>query len=131
MAKTVSGNRQEIRRGLVKKADYLFSLLIRWRDKKCVICGTVVGLECSHYYGKKARPQLRWNQYNAVAMCHTCHVEWHSGNRQPFDEYMKEWLGSERYENLGRYSSSQVVTVEWLESIVERMKKRCKELGLI
>lgn len=113
---------------LVKRADGLFSRLIVWRDGACVICGSRGRLECSHFYGKKARPWLRWTSKNAVAMCHDCHMKWHNGNKTEFEAYMKGWLGDEAYTALGDAKPTERLDEGYILSMIDRMEKRCSEL---
>jgi len=73
---------------LIKKVDAVFNPYIRLRDGACVICGSTESLQCSHYYGKKAHPAVRWATWNAHAMCASCHYKHHNGHE---DAYAKWW----------------------------------------
>jgi len=70
------------------KIDKAFNEYIRIRDGACVICGNTENLQCSHYWGKKARPATRWHELNAHAMCAKCHFLHHQGNEAVYADWM-------------------------------------------
>lgn len=70
----------------VEKLDSLFSKLIRARDGKCLRCGTIHGLECSHTISREDI-NYRWDFMNAITLCWRCHAWWH---REP--EKAKAWM---------------------------------------
>lgn len=84
-------------KSLRKRLDTEFNAYIRERDKKCILCGSTEKLQCSHFYGKHARPATRWNIYNAYAMCASCHFKHHHGAEADyaiklFDAYGLEFM---------------------------------------
>lgn len=66
---------------LRNKLDKLFNTYIVLRDKKCILTGDTIGLQCSHYYDKKESPFLRWDERNAHAMAN------HKGNAVHFKHH--------------------------------------------
>jgi 5-methylcytosine-specific restriction endonuclease McrA len=72
------------------KADTAFSLYIRVRDGACVICGSTEALQCSHFYGKKARPAVRYHERNAHAMCARCHLRHHKHDPEIYADWMRK-----------------------------------------
>jgi len=69
---------------LRKRLDVEFNAYIRERDGKCILCGSTKKLQCSHFYGKQARPATRWNVTNAYAMCASCHFKHHHGTEADY-----------------------------------------------
>ena len=51
-----------------KKADIEFSKWIRKRDGKCMRCGTINNLTCSHFWVRQ-HSATRYNPDNCVAVC--------------------------------------------------------------
>jgi len=63
---------------LKNKADILFSLYIRNRDKMCVRCHRTAPyqLHCAHII-TRANLRLRFDPMNAYCLCSLCHRWWH------------------------------------------------------
>ena len=63
---------------LKAKADTLFSLYIRQRDKKCVKCGrgNEYQLHCAHIVSR-FNLRLSYDPRNALCLCSKCHRWWH------------------------------------------------------
>lgn len=89
-----------------KKADQLFSLYIRGRDKACIRCATTEDLQCAHII-TRGYHAVRWDEDNAIALCRSDHVffthrplEWENfiDNRFPGrrDELRKKALTYEK-----------------------------------
>jgi hypothetical protein len=72
---------------LTKKADTLFSLLIRKRGK-CEHCGKTDHLQCAHVITRSNR-NLRWNEDNALCLCNYCHIFWNHKEPLEFAEWYK------------------------------------------
>jgi len=54
-----------------------WSKLIKFRDKKCQICGTIHNLNSHHIFFKKYYPELSLNLNNGTTLCVWCHGELH------------------------------------------------------
>lgn len=63
------------RAAATKKCDELFSLLVRARDRCCVICGSTSFLQCAHGFSRSYHA-VRWDFRNAWALCRACHVRY-------------------------------------------------------
>jgi len=87
------------------KIDKAFNEYIRIRDGACVICGNTENLQCSHYWGKKARPATRWHELNAHAMCAKCHFLHHHGHEAMYADYMYNTYGFDTMELLNTRST--------------------------
>jgi 5-methylcytosine-specific restriction endonuclease McrA len=59
----------------MKRADKLFSKMIRDRDGACVACGSTEFLQCAHIISRSYK-SIRVNPDNAVALCRSCHTFW-------------------------------------------------------
>jgi len=57
-----------------------WSRIIKYRDKKCVICGSVNTLNAHHIFYKKDYPMLSLNENNGITLCRKCHRELHGGH---------------------------------------------------
>ena len=75
-------------KSLRNKLDKVFNAYIRLRDGKCILCDSKSKLQCSHYYGKHARPATRWYEYNAHAMCARHHYLHHHGAEPDYSLFM-------------------------------------------
>lgn len=89
------------------KIDKAFNEYIRLRDGACVICGNIESLQCSHYWGKKARPAVRWCELNAHAMCAKCHFLHHHGHEAVYADFMYTQYGNEALDTLRNMSTAQ------------------------
>jgi hypothetical protein len=95
-------------KSLRKKLDTEFNAYIRERDKKCILCGSTKKLQCSHFYGKHARPATRWNTYNAYAMCASCHFKHHHGLEADYAIKLIELFGLENIKHLQEQSMQPI-----------------------
>lgn len=106
--------------------DIKFSELIRERDGKCVFCGRVGRLECSHFWGRGMKA-TRFDPLNCDALCFTCHAE-NEGNKQGFYRSWKiSQLGQERYDVLARRAQQLVHYGKYEQPII---MARLREHGL-
>jgi 5-methylcytosine-specific restriction endonuclease McrA len=81
--------KRENRKTLYKKLDKLFSQYIRKRDGKCLKCSRTDTLQCAHIAGRRNLAG-RWNEYNAITMCYTCHLRWSHQEPLEFAEWLKK-----------------------------------------
>jgi 5-methylcytosine-specific restriction endonuclease McrA len=89
----------------IDPADKAFSLYIRLRDKRCLRCGKfgeedregrrVVGLDCSHYFGRWMEG-TRFDEENCVAACRGCHAQWEK-DKDEYRRFMINRLGEARF----------------------------------
>lgn len=84
-------------------ADSNFSNYIRSRDGECLKCGTTENLTCSHYW-RRALSSTRFDPDNCIALCLPCHMEWENLKNYEYKEFMVEWLGEEKYQELEKRS---------------------------
>lgn len=80
------------RRWLVAELDRYTSLIVRRRDGRCVTCGGVQGLQCSHFYSRRYL-SIRFDLRNCNAMCAGCNRR-HNRDRQPYERYMLKRYGA-------------------------------------
>ena len=78
---------------LRKRLDAEFNAYIRERDGKCILSGGTTDLSCSHYYDKKASPNLRWDTRNAHAMTKSTHFVHHHGKAPHYALWMFKKYG--------------------------------------
>jgi hypothetical protein len=79
------------RKWLVAELDRLTSLIVRGRDGRCVTCGSVQGLQCSHFYSRRYL-SIRFDLRNCNAMCTGCNRR-HNRDRRPYERYMLKTYG--------------------------------------
>lgn len=64
-----------LRKKLIKKLDTLWSMAVRARYPKCVICGSEKQLSSHHCIVRKAQSLgVRWLVNNGVTLCVSCHI---------------------------------------------------------
>lgn len=63
------------RKGRKRTVDNLFSKVVRARDGRCLKCGTVEKLQCSHVL-PRTHLSIRWDLDNAITLCYRCHIYW-------------------------------------------------------
>ncbi len=102
---------------ILKDTHDLWSIAIRKRDKKCVMCGTAEYLEAHHCIVHSARAgAMKFELDNGICLCRNCHIfifhqKW--GQRQG-----KEW-----YDRLSRIIDSRVSKERQEE--IERLAHEC------
>lgn len=124
---------------LLKKADTLFSLKIRARDRKCLHprCKCKGSqLQCSHFIGR-AHKATRFDFDNCMTLSWYCHFKnkrigfeyqkqtiEEDGHDGEYTKFMKNWLGKERYEQLmARSKESLKLTRPYLENLILELSK--------
>ena len=87
------------KKSLRNKLDKLVKQIVRKR-KKCQHCGRSRGiqLQTAHIFSRKYLG-LRWNLDNVLLLCASCHF-WAHSNTILFAEWVKEYLGEEKYQLL-------------------------------
>ena len=80
------------RKWLVAELDRYTSLIVRRRDGRCVTCGSVQSLQCSHFYSRRYL-SVRFDLRNCTAMCAGCNRR-HNRDRRPYERYMRKTYGS-------------------------------------
>jgi hypothetical protein len=89
----------------IDRADKLFSLFIRTRDKwRCVKClkqysPPTTALQCSHFFGR-GKESTRFDPQNCDALCYGCHQYWGSTNREAYREFKIRQLGQAGFDLL-------------------------------
>lgn len=74
------------RQNYMKKADALFSKLVRERDGRCLNCGTTELLQCAHLISRSYKA-IRTDFDNAVTLCRSCHMKY---THKPLE--WREWV---------------------------------------
>ncbi len=60
---------------LIKKADSLWSLCVRSRDKECVLCGSKSSLQAHHWIvTRNQSSKYKYDLRNGVTLCYGCHI---------------------------------------------------------
>lgn len=109
------------RRRLIAELDRLTSVIVRRRDRRCVTCGTALGLQCSHFYSRR-HLATRFDLRNCHAMCAECNRR-HNIDQTPYHDFMLDRYGPEVVEELdGLRKSLGKVTDEELLRTLEQFK---------
>src|SRR3990167_3449 len=90
--------RRESISSLKKKADIVFSLYIRQRDKRCFTCNSAKNLQCGHFISR-SHNATRYDPENAKAQCVGCNV-FKNGNMAEYSYRLLQKLGKERFNAL-------------------------------
>lgn len=61
-----------------------WSILVRWRDRTCRVCGTRSSLQAHHINDKSYHPTLAYNIGNGVTLCRKHHTLYHTKFRGSF-----------------------------------------------
>jgi len=104
----------------MSKADEEFSKYIRARDGKCVRCGTVKNLTCSHFWARQHKA-TRYDPKNCVTLCWMpCHkYHWEKEKQGEYMDFMIQWLGPAGYMELEQRARS---TKPLADAILECMQ---------
>ena len=108
------------KRSLTRKLDKICSDIVRKRGY-CAWCKKTEGLECCHIFSRRYR-SIRWDFDNLVCLCHSHHFYSHS-NPILFTEFIKEYLGENRYEQLKlRAKMIKKWTIEQMAELLKILK---------
>ena len=93
----------------IDKADEMFSIFIRVRDKWCQRCKRfggydangrqITGLQNSHYFGR-GRESTRFDPQNCDALCAACHLIWGSNDKEGYREFKIKQIGMKAFKAL-------------------------------
>jgi len=113
---------------LKKKADAIFSIYIRLRDKKCITCGSTENLQCGHFQSRKHNA-TRYDPYNCQAQCVRCNMfNW--GEQYEFGKQLDKKYGDGMAESLKKKAQEiHKFTTYELQDIIDTYKKEVEELG--
>jgi hypothetical protein len=107
------------RKWLIAELDRLTSIIVRKRDKRCVTCGSVQSLQCSHFYSRRYL-SIRFDLRNCNAMCAGCNRR-HNRDRRPYERYMWKRYGAAVIAELdGLRLNLEKVTDEELEKMLSQ-----------
>ncbi len=113
-----------------KKADKIFSIWIRQRDKKCFFCLNPAS-QNSHFWGRGISA-TRYDPKNCDGICGGCHMR-HEGSKQGlYKEKKIEQLGKKGYRDLeikARQSGMQRSVA--IKELMDFLEKEQKDLSTI
>ena len=115
--------RKITKRGLKTKLDKVLSEQVRSQGF-CSKCrkDDYSKLHCCHIFSRKLM-SVRFDRDNLVCLCSSCHAEFHD---RPilFQEFIKEYLGKERYSQLIMKSTMiKKWTIFELQELYDRLKE--------
>lgn len=115
------------RKQLVKKLDNVFSLFIRNRDKKCIVCGSTESLQNGHLFSR-VNYSTRWDEVNSNCQCRSCNMR-HEYDFEPYRRAFVEKYGQEKYDllyfkhkNICKYTNNDLLV------LIDYYKNAIKEL---
>ena len=112
-----------------RKLDKLFSEYIRSRGY-CVKCRKTNYLQNAHIFSR-SNLSVRWDLDNMLCLCPDCHINFAHKNPILFTEFVREYLGAERYEQLKvRARAIKQWKLDEMVEFYESMKVALKERGL-
>ena len=104
---------------LKRKADTLFSIFIRNREKYCYICGSVKNLQAGHFVSRSYL-FLRYDEDNVHTCCLACNV-FKNGNMALYALRIVNQYGVYKLREFERNKRKQVVNTRlFLEGIIKR-----------
>ena len=81
-----------LRKRLIKRLDVLWSLAIRAKYPRCVVCGKEP-TQAHHAIVRKAQTMgVRWLPKNGIGLCYVCHIHrlhGQAGDKQFLDKYIE------------------------------------------
>jgi len=83
---------------LKRKADAVFSLWVRARDKRCVTCNSTYQLQNGHFVSRNHN-STRYDERNNNAQCAACNI-WKNGNMAKYALYLQNKYGPEIIKDL-------------------------------
>lgn len=119
---------------LKNKADGLFSLVIRYRDRECRRCGSdgagrpLWWLQCAHVFSR-GYMLTRFDEDNAMCLCAGCHQSF--GHRPlEWEDFCIEQMGEDEYNALKRKAKqyAKYTVADYTEGIIPRLKARLETL---
>lgn len=109
------------RKGLVKRLDKIVSEIVRLRDKKCVICGSIDKLGCGHLFSRYAY-STRWDLENCYASCWSCNYR-HEYDPYPMMNKISELKGIGFVDDLHKRFTHPVILKSYqLQEMLENFK---------
>ena len=114
---------------MIKQADYLFSLIIRAQDKRCMYCVTTKNLTCGHYISR-SRFNTRYDEKNATTLCFLDH-RYFTDNPFQHEILFVDLLTKEVTVDLWIKANKLAITFKsWYggKQHVKELRKRLKEL---
>ena len=114
----------------IKRADRWYDKYIVLRDKKCIICGSEENGQCSHYYGKRACPELRYDHDNTHRMCKACHCRHHKVDDHAYCNWMRHHYTEAKLNKLEELSKLKPeYGIEYYAAIEAKYKELVKKIG--
>lgn len=108
-----------------KKADTIFSVWIRQRDKKCFFCNNPAK-QNSHFWGR-GNSATRYDPENCDGVCGGCHMR-HEGSKQGIYRDMKiKQLGKKAYDALEKRGKSTMKRSKAIEIFMNFMDSQQKQ----
>lgn len=117
--------RKYSKRAQINRMRRLLSECVKLRDKKCVRCGKEDGkLDCSHIFPKGRFSSMQFELENVKLLCFNCHRNFWHLNPVLANDWVRKWMGSEKYENLKETANTQNVLINrgWLDSKETELK---------
>jgi hypothetical protein len=109
----------------MKRADRWFGKYIVLKEKKCIICKSEDNGQCSHYYGKRACPSVRYDEDNAHRMCSACHLRHHKIDNHVYDNWMRRHYSDKELdilESMAGLFNEVKETIEYYQGIEAKYK---------
>lgn len=113
----------QLRSGKLRTLDNVFSRIVRERDGKCLKCGSLSALQCSHVV-PRTYLSIRWDLSNAITLCYRCHIHWwHKHPLEASRWFEDKWPG--RYNELLVIANQhkKVDRVKLLSELNEKLKE--------
>ena len=100
---------------ITNRLDRLVSLIVRARDRSCVICGSRENLQCGHFVSR-VFTNTRWNLENCNCQCASCNVK-HELDAVPYLLFIELKYGKGTAEKLSRmaHETKKINRLERLE----------------
>lgn len=109
-----------------KKADNLVSQIVRYKGH-CEWCGTKQGqLQCAHYVGR-ANHTLRFDLFNVLCLCATCHRKGHNDPQGFVKWFEAKFPNRAKYIEMNKNKLTKRTAKDYKE-LVEGLQDKLNEL---
>ena len=107
------------RRQIGDELDRQTSLIVRWRDGQCVLCGSTANLQCGHLV-KRGKHSIRWDLKNCNAQCASCNLR-HNNYPERYTNWFLHVWGKAEYARLAQAAEkADKFTVDELRTLRDK-----------
>ena len=109
------------KRTLTRLLDKEVSRVVRLRGS-CARCNKCTMLQCAHIFSRR-NMAVRFDLLNCIPLCYPCHMYWAHKEPIRFNDFVKEWLGEHKFNELkARANSVKKWTLDEMDDLLKTLK---------